>query len=321
MLATLSISVWGGEAKDRRLSDESAFLNRADRGRLRTHKALVRKELLQPVKQAARKAREAFWRYTAPGERAGERILPAGAILDLTDEIQQIETHEFWPAVDEFVRSYDPEAERHVLGNAWNAADYPSHAAIRSRFGLGLSVSPYPDPDALRVSLGSEWEARVRREAELRAQHQLERITRDAAQRIYQQLTRWAERITPVDGKRRKLHDTLFTALEDVLHVLPHLNVAADPRLDRAHDDVQALLDRARSMGGVERLRNDLDASKEIGAQAQILADSLAREIPAAASDSPEPAPEETAPEETYADAQRAREDLERMTADLGVFM
>jgi hypothetical protein len=163
--------------------------------------------------------------------------------------------------ISEFARSYDErvaEALKRLNGLA-NADDYLDANDAASRFGLRWSYLTFATPDSLK-NLKSGLFEREKAKIEKMVAEATEEIRLVLREQMRALVKRMVTQLTPsVDGKRKKIYDSLTGNVEDFLETFSARNLADDTEL-------QALVTKARDvMRGIdpEILRNE-DDTREI---------------------------------------------------------
>ena len=242
MLVRLGIKSWTGRKFDRKVTREIIDQHGASPEAGRWNKSLVAKSALFTVKQCARSARAHHYTNTLAWDDWGQRILPAANYLDYMDAQRQFKD-DFDAAADEFARNYPQyiAAANAALNGMFNPDDYPAIPDIRNRFSLESVVTPMPDAGDFRVSLNASEVQRIQADLEVRTHNILHDATDECWQRLHNAVSHMAERLSDVDNK---FHDTLVTNLRDLVDLLPKLNIAGDPELERMRQAVESKLCR-----------------------------------------------------------------------------
>ncbi len=240
MLVRQAVNVWSGRKFDKKVTQEVLDQHKASTDAGRWNKSLVAKAALADVNRVTNQARTHHYDHTLSWEDWGARILPAAAYFDYMNEQRCFKT-EFDAAADAFERNYvqyvnDAKA---ALGGMFDSDDYPDVYEIRSRFDFETIVSPLPDSDDFRVSLNASEVQRIQADIESRTRNILHDATDECWKRLYKSVEHMTERLSDADNR---FHDTLVGNLRDLVDLLPKLNIADDPQLERMRQDVAAKL-------------------------------------------------------------------------------
>ena len=242
MLVRQAVNVWSGRKFDKKVTREVLDHHNAQTDAGRWNKSLVAKAALGDVNRAANLARSHHYEHTLSWEDWGARILPAAAYFDYMNEQRGFKTA-FDAAADQFERNYvqyvsDAKA---ALNGMFDPNDYPDVYDIRARFDFETIVSPLPDSDDFRVSLNASEVQRIQADIESRTRNILHDATDECWKRLYKSVEHMTERLSDADNR---FHDTLVGNLRDLVDLLPKLNIADDPQLERMRQDVATKLCR-----------------------------------------------------------------------------
>ncbi|MDA8163729.1 MAG: hypothetical protein M0017_01665 [Desulfobacteraceae bacterium] len=246
MLVMVSISQWTASKLDPQVTEkvnEDHFARR-DAGRWR--KLLVPKEALAAVAAIASETRCFHYAQTLPWHDAGPRILPAKNYLHYSQELQQ-KKGAFEHAVAEFLDQYDLYRSQAPvrLGTMYNPKDYPTVEQLGRKFALEVSVSPLPAAQDFRVALADEEIRTIQAGLEARLVTAQAAAMKDLWQRLYDAVFRMMERLTALDTQEtRRLYTSVVTNLQDLVDLLPRLNLNDDPALENMRREVEARLCR-----------------------------------------------------------------------------
>jgi hypothetical protein len=247
MLCSLSISMWSARKHDPEASEEIATLHGAKSDAGRYNKMLLPKQALAEIQKIMSEARHEHYFMTLPWGDDGYRVLPAAAYLDHTAKMREI-SNRFTPAVDTLVLRFEQlvrEAKVRLNG-LFREADYPSTAELRAKFSFETKVIPLPDASDFRVCLGDEEKERIKRQITATVEASLQVATRDLWQRLYEAVTHMSDRLSAYrvteEGVEHPFRDSIVGNLVRLVEVLPKLNVARDPELERLAEQVRVSL-------------------------------------------------------------------------------
>jgi hypothetical protein len=230
MLLSLNISIWSGNKLDKGETADVRSRTGARQGAVRVHKSLLpdAKELLD-LKRHATLVREFFNARTAPW--AGDmRIMRSDAYLEFS---QTLADHKrtFASLVDTLCDAYALRVQeaQSRLGTMFDAADYPSTSEIRRAHGFAIRVAPTPSVKDWRLDLNDQVMGDLRKDLEEQSTSALQGALADVASRIADVARKAHERLSDPNGIFR---DSLIGNIDELVGLLPILNVANDPQLD-----------------------------------------------------------------------------------------
>lgn len=232
MLATVHISVWTATKHDRKVNREVADQNGARERAGRYNKQLLMgASKLEELRSLAGQIRQNFYKVTLPWSDDGRRVLPSYFLFGLTEKWRESE-RKFWEGVDMFLALY-PDYIRETrceLGGLFREEDYPTADRLRYKFSIKLDIQPFPAGEDFRVNMSAEEHARMAREIDASAKEKLAKGTEELWRRLRQVVGHMVERLSEPDSR---FHTTLVTNIEELVSVLPALNINQDPDLDR----------------------------------------------------------------------------------------
>lgn len=240
MLVDLKISQWTGRKLDRKVSEEVASNKHSASDAGRYNKQLISKTDLQAIDKAVSSARATHYRLTLPWDDRGPRILPSAMYLDYTQTMRQ-HRGAMEAAVDAFIARYATlvAQQQTRLGDMFNADDYPSPSALRSKFDFTTEVSPMPVSQDFRVDLGEMETKRVQQQLEDRLLTAQQGAMQDLWDRITNILNRYKARLT---SDKPIIRDSLVGEALDLVDLLPKLNLTNDPKLEAVRRDIETSL-------------------------------------------------------------------------------
>jgi hypothetical protein len=242
MLAVLNISRWSARKHDKKVSQEVSENHGANGNVGRYHKRLLPgdSKSLDRVRKSADAARDFHYQNTLPWGQDGSRVLTKANYFAYVTEMRKLRT-EFEEAVQAFIREY-PELRvnaRNLLGTMYSEDDYPTTARLEGKFGFDLLFLPFPDAQDFRVDLDDDEQQEIKKSIEQHAENATALAMRDVWNRLYEAVSRMTERLGNPDNIFR---DSLVTNVRDLCELLPRLNIANDPNLDKMVQAVSSKL-------------------------------------------------------------------------------
>jgi hypothetical protein len=231
MLITLSVSCWTARKQDKKVAAEvEAAHNARDAGRY--NKMLVDKIHLDPITQFAGQIRSYHYKMTLPWMDNGARLLPSKLFMEYSAEIRKMKL-QYQALVNDFIIKYDAtlrQDARQRLGTMYDADDYPEGYELRNKFDVETDIAPVPDGHDFRVDVGDAERDRIGREIAGKVAERQAAAQRDAWVRVRETVSLIQLRLS---ADRARIHDSLIENARDLSRLLPGLNVADDPQMDR----------------------------------------------------------------------------------------
>lgn len=235
MIANLQIRCWTARKLDKTVSFEVDAAHQAN-GAGNYNKLLVDKAALDPLSRHGGKIRDYHYKSTLPWGDNGDRLLPAKAYLDYTRAMRDLK-QEAERLKSDFLGKYPAlvaGAQAH-LGTLYDPRDYPSAQDIANRFGVTVEFLPVPDAADFRVDVAKADADEIRAQIlETVAARQLE-----ATRECWRRLKDVIDNLAVMMAKEKPVfRDTLVGNIEELVALLPKLNVTEDKALDKVCKDI-----------------------------------------------------------------------------------
>jgi hypothetical protein len=240
MVLNLQIGVWQGYRLDKEASRKVVEDAGADGDAARVNKHLVPKEALKAIVSASTAVRNHFYEKTLPWKDNGDRLLTRLMFTTFIEEHERL-VGEFNDAVDEFIATGYPEARAKAefrMGELFNLNDYPAADSLRRRFYINLDIDSVTEAGDFRVQMDADQLDSVRQSMERAMGERLGRAMRDVWERLSEVVGHFAKKM----GSDDIFRDTTVRNIEQLVDLLPGLNVLDDPDLKAIGDEVKAKL-------------------------------------------------------------------------------
>lgn len=240
MVLNLQIGIWQGYRLDKEASRKVTSDANADNDAARVNKHLVPKEALKPVVSAAGAVRTHFYTKTLPWKDNGDRLLTRIMFLDFIQEHEKL-VGEFNDSVDTFLTESYPAAREQAefrMGDLFKGDDYPSAASLRQRFYVNMDIDAVTESGDFRVEMDAEQLDTVRSSMEEAMRGRISRAMQDVWTRLSEVVGHFAKKMGTDDIFR----DTTVRNIEELVDMLPGLNVLDDPDLARMGEEIKAKL-------------------------------------------------------------------------------
>jgi len=231
MLVELSIRNWAGRKLDKGASQKVTLDNRASTGVANVNKKLLGDcaELSAVLKFAAN-ARNSHYAMTMPWSDTGMRLLPTAQYFKYNEQMIALKA-EYFSLVDAFLSAYNWEISQAQvkLGDLFNPDEYPSAAALQSKFGFQFTYIPLPESGDWRVDIESEAKEELEHHYRAYYRNQLAAAMADVNQRAYDVLIRMSERLDYGDTETKKIfRDSLVTNVIEIANLMDSCNLTGD---------------------------------------------------------------------------------------------
>lgn len=240
MVLNVRIGVWQGHRLDkdatRKVTTEAAASDDA----ARVNKHLIPKDALKPINAAVGVVRTHFYDRTLPWKDNGDRLLPRTIYMEFMAEHSEM-VDEFNKTVETFL-THDYLVARDQasfrMGDMFKPEDYPEPRDLRHKFYIALDIDAVTEANDFRVQLDAKSLDAVKSQMEQAMCDRVGRAMGDVWRRLADVTGHFAERMAG-DGVFR---DTTITNLEEVVELLPALNILEDPQLEAIRQDIKNTL-------------------------------------------------------------------------------
>lgn len=271
MVLALSIGIWQGYRLDKQASAEITAAKGANSDAARVNKHLVAKEVLAPIVTASGAVRTHFYTHSLPWRDNGDRLMPRAKFTQFIEEHEALVTT-FKDEVERFLTEKYPTAIEQAefrMGDLFNRDDYPSASELRRRFYIDMDIHPVTTVDDFRVQIDEAHVDKVRAAMEVAAEKRVQMAQADVWRRLLEKVGNFAERLATPDAVFR---DSLIGNIDDLVDMIPGLNVLDDPDIEAIRQQVKAKL----SGHDAKDIRKDPALRQELAGEAKEIVDKMA---------------------------------------------
>lgn len=236
MVVNLQISMWSGYKLDKGMSQRVTSDAGADADAARVNKHIVPKESLKDIVTAAGALRTHFYTHTLPWGDNGDRLLPRLAYTEFV-QAQGALVAKFDEAVDEFLNNKYLAARDQAefrMGAMFKDSDYPRVDQLRSRFAVNMDVHGVPTGHDFRVDLDTLTTDTLRKQIEAKNTERIGEAMRNVWERLATVVNHFATKM----GEDSVFRDSTVGNLEELVEMLPALNITNDPELEQIRQDL-----------------------------------------------------------------------------------
>ena len=258
MQVNLQIGIWQGYRLDKDASAKVTKDADAASDAARVNKHLVPKETLKAVVSASGAVRTHFYDKTLPWKDNGDRLLSRAMYMDFIEEHERL-VGEFNNAVEAFLTVGYPAAVDQAafrMGDLFKPDDYPSAGSLRHRFYVNMDIDAVTEAGDFRVQLEQSQLDNVKAQRERAMKDRIGRAMQDVWVRLSDVVGHFAKKMASDDVFR----DSTVRNIEELVDLLPGLNVLDDPTLKAMGEEIKAKLT------GIDP--KDLRKDKEVRSQA-----------------------------------------------------
>jgi hypothetical protein len=165
----------------------------------------------------------------------------AGHVHDFIQEHGELMA-KFEDSVTDFLTKAYPAARDQAefrMGNLFKAEDYPSPAQLRNRFYINLDIDAVTEAGDFRVALDSEHADAVRSQMEQAMHARIGRPCRTSTLRLSDVIGHFAKIMA---DQKKVFRDSTVSNIEELVDLIPGLNVLDDPELNALGEEIKAKL-------------------------------------------------------------------------------
>ncbi len=240
MIVNMQIGLWQGYRLDKEASRVVTESNNASADAARVNKHLVPKEALKDIVSAQGAIRSHFYECTLPWKDNGDRLLTRKMYLPFIEDHERL-VKEFERAVTNFLDHGYPKAIQQAefrMGDLFKAEDYPSASLLRHRFYVNMDIDAVTEAGDFRVQIETSQLDRIRVGMEDAMNARLGRAMQEVWERLATTLGHFANKM----GSDDVFRDSTVRNLEEIVDLLPGLNILDDPDLERIRQNIKGTL-------------------------------------------------------------------------------
>lgn len=240
MVLNLQIGIWKGYRLDKEASAKVVKDAGADSDAARVNKHLVPKESLKDIESAANAVRAHFYQKTLPWKDNGDRLLTRLMFRDFIEEHERL-VGKFKDAVEQFLTVRYPQAREKAefrMGELFDPTDYPTSESLARRFYINMDIDAVTEAGDFRVQMDQSELDTVKASMERAMNDRIGRAMRDVWERLSEVVGHFAKKM----GSDDIFRDATVRNIEELVELLPGLNVLDDPDLKAIGDEIKAKL-------------------------------------------------------------------------------
>lgn len=237
MLSSVTVSAWQARRFDMKAT-EAVETKHQTKGIGRFNKRLLPEHApsYHEVTSIGNRIRSYYYAHSLQYDQLGVRLLPTMVYMDVADQLRKMKD-EFDLAVSVFLTDYLDlkEKARDEQKDLYNEADYPTLAQMSGKFGVKLSVLPFPDASQFGVELPPNVLTDLRTEIDQHVLASISTANNDLVGRLYEAVSNLADRLYGVTDVRMGVTNQV----RELCELLPKLNFSNDPKLTHILDQAK----------------------------------------------------------------------------------
>ena len=264
MIARLSISRWGGFARDAEQSAVVAQTNHAQSDTANVNKRLLPKTAMKDVNAALNAVRTHFYETTLPWHDKGDRLLTRKMYMAFVERHEELRAKAN-AEIDKFIfEIYPRELDRAEfrMGDLFDSSDYPAPRELRDKYAIRIEFDAVADANDFRVNMDQAHVDSIRANIEKNVQQRVNDAMKDVWDRLASTLGHFHDRMVTTDATFKR---STVDNLQEIVDILPKLNLTDDPDLEAIRQDIQ------HHLSGLDpaELRKDTDQREAVAGEAK----------------------------------------------------
>lgn len=271
MVVNLQIGVWHGQRLDKEAAAKVIRSSRAkDKEAASVSKRLIPREVLRPVLTSASSIRTFFYANTLPWKPNGDRLLVRTLYPDFMKRHAKL-VRGFNKEVELFLDHHYyivKERAEFRMGALYKEGEFPPVDELLTRFYVQLDIDPVTSSSDFQPDMDEKHLAQIHRQMDRAMRDRTARAMEEVWRRLADALGHLAEKLFPSEIFR----NSTIHKLEEIVTLLPALNIAGDKNLERIAKEIQSEL-----IGlDPQELRENPKARKAAMREAQRILDRMA---------------------------------------------
>lgn len=239
ILVTLKVSHWSGKKDDKKVATDIEIQHNAiNAGRYK--KNLIDDDTLKQVHSLGAETRNFVKANTLPWGENNVRLLPSIHLLDFLAKFRDYQSR-FQDACDTFIMHYPSliiDAKMR-LSTLFDPGDYPSTCDIRGKFSMDVACDAIAKLDDFRLQVDELELEKLKADMERSVTERIAGATKDIWTRIKEKVGHMVDKLS---DKEARFHDTLVTNVQELVDLLPKLNITDDPDIDQVVSSMKTLV-------------------------------------------------------------------------------
>ena len=238
MVLNLAIGLWQGYRLDKDASRKVTDDANAEGDAARVNKHLIPKAALKDVSSLASAIRVHFYTNTLPWKDNGDRLLTRVLYTKFIEEHEEL-VGQFNTAVRKFLDTGYPAAVEQAafrMGDLFKSEDYPRVSDLERRFYVQLDIDAVTEAGDFRVAMEKTQLDSIQSTMEQAMQKRIAGAMQSVWERLLKVVAHLHEKLADQDAVFR---DSAVRNIEELVELLPGLNVLDDPNLERMRKEVE----------------------------------------------------------------------------------
>lgn len=238
MIVRLSISRWQGFARDLDMARDVAQTANAEADAANVNKRLLPKTAMKDINASLNAVRTHFYESTLPWHDKGDRLLTRKMYMTFVERHEELKAKAL-ESIDKFIfETYPRELDRAEfrMGSLFSASDYPDPQDLRDKYRVHLEFDVVGDASDFRVEMDQAHVDTIRASIEEGVHQRINAAMKDVWDRLATTLNHFHDRMSHTDATFKR---STVDNLQEIVDILPKLNLTNDPDLEAIRQDIQ----------------------------------------------------------------------------------
>lgn len=241
MLVSLRISQLGLSTKSKDVTDaahKAYNITDSRAGYYRKYK--VDRSDVKEISRVANIARTYHRNMTVPWGHDNYRLIPATLVQKYSRKIKGMKL-EFESHVKDLKVKWASvlNSSKMRLGPAFDPNEYPDVSEVEKFYEFEIHFKPIPQDDHFILKVEKTTLDEIKMDLVKEQEKNLKKVTQNIWERLYELVQRMSERLNDKDPR---IYNTLVSNLEELVDILPDLNLTNDPKLSEMCTEVKQKL-------------------------------------------------------------------------------
>lgn len=219
-----------------------------EEGAVRVNKSIFTKASTQEYMDIYNEASKYYYKVTLPWDDKGYRLLSVKIFKEFTKKFKDFTTR-YRQVVNTFIDGIEGHIEeaKALLGTGWKAEDYKFLSAnggidrswLMDQFNLEVEFGTVTGKDDLRAEITEDDREAIAEQIEARSLEKFAKSQESVVIRVKEVVGKMHERLCSADATFR---DTLVPNVEELIDIIPALNITGDAAINRLADECRKKL-------------------------------------------------------------------------------
>lgn len=265
MLAKVSFSIIGMRKKDTTATTKANNFLQTSQASGMYQKCRISRNNIIEVIRAKEKASALHRKLTTPFTKDGWGLIAADLVMGYSTDMGHYK-QEFYAAVSDVHNRWPAIVadEQKRLGPLFNQNEYPPQNKVKDFFSFEHELKVVPDEGHVILDLENEFIEEIKSDIRKKNQENMRRSIKDMWQRLFKPVANMAD----ICSNDKRVYGTLIEKIEDIVDILPALNIINDADLNDMSNEIKSKL-LGHTIG---QIRDDKQLKRDMGAQADAIA-------------------------------------------------